>query len=134
MLRRSIFALFAFASCHCGGAEPRAKWENTRLTGSPDGPPAYRAVRAWPELSTRPLVVAVPEPGGKRMLYIEQRAADWNASMTLRAFSDPANVETLLEFPGKQRLLQRSLGQPKLLKAVNALRRRAGRRPLTAPG
>ncbi len=100
MLRCSIFALFALGSFQCAGAEPRAKWENTRLTGSPDGPPAYRAVRAWPELSTRPLVVAVPEPGGKRMLYIEQRAADWDASMTLRAFSDPAKVETLLEFPG----------------------------------
>jgi glucose/arabinose dehydrogenase len=84
----------------CAGAEPRAKWENTRLTGSPDGPPSYRAVRAWPELSTRPLVTVAPEPGGKRILFIEQQAADWGAPMTLKGFTDPAKVDTLLEFPG----------------------------------
>jgi hypothetical protein len=100
MLRRFFVALLVLTVLDCAGAEPRAKWENTRLTGSPDGPPSYRAVRAWPELSTRPLVTAVPEPGGKRMLYIEQQAADWDASMTLKAFTDPAKVETLLEFPG----------------------------------
>ena len=34
------------------------------------------------------------------MLFIEQQAADWGAPMTLKGFTDPANVETLLEFPG----------------------------------
>ncbi len=40
----------------------------------------------------------------------------------------------LLEFPGKQRLLQRVLGQRQVLRAVNRLRQRAGRGPLAATG
>jgi hypothetical protein len=38
----------------------------------------------------------------------------------------------LLDFPGKQRLVQRVLGRPKLLKAVNKLRAKRGCPPLTA--
>jgi hypothetical protein len=34
------------------------------------------------------------------MLFIEQQAADWSAPMTPKGFTDPAKVETLLEFPG----------------------------------
>jgi glucose/arabinose dehydrogenase len=81
---------------------PHARWINTRLLGSPDGPPKYRASRAWPELSARPLVTAVAEPGGGRMFFIEQRAADWDSAMTLRAFapSEPSQAGTLLDFPG----------------------------------
>src|SRR5829696_8232884 len=101
LLRRSfVTLLLILTALRSAGAEPRAQWNNTRLTGSPDGPPRYRAVRAWPELSTRPLITAAPEPGGNRILFIEQQAADWGAPMTLQAFTDPAKVETMLEFPG----------------------------------
>lgn len=80
----------------------REHWKNERLLGSPDGPPKYRAVRAWPELSTLPLVTAVAEPGTTRILYIEQLAADWGSPMRLKAFrpAEPGRVETLLDFPG----------------------------------
>jgi hypothetical protein len=39
----------------------------------------------------------------------------------------------LLDFPGKQKLLQRALGQRNVLGAVNGLRQRAGKPPLTGP-
>jgi hypothetical protein len=39
----------------------------------------------------------------------------------------------LLDFPGKQKLLQRALGQRTVLGAVNALRHRAGKPPLVGP-
>jgi glucose/arabinose dehydrogenase len=102
LLRRCFVTLLLIltALLQCTGAQTRAQWKNTRLTGSPDGPPSYRAVRAWPELSTRPLITAAPEPGGNRILFIEQQAADWSAPMTLKGFTDPAKVETMWEFPG----------------------------------
>jgi hypothetical protein len=36
----------------------------------------------------------------------------------------------LLEFPGKRRLLRRLVGQPRLRRSIDALRRRAGRPPI----
>ncbi len=39
----------------------------------------------------------------------------------------------LLDFPGKQQLVQRVLGQAKILKAVNKLRETRGSPPLDAP-
>lgn len=42
---------------------------------------------------------------------------------------------SLLDFPGKRRLEARLVGQPTVLRAINAMRRRYGRPPLTiAPG
>jgi hypothetical protein len=38
----------------------------------------------------------------------------------------------LVDFPGKQRLVQRVLGRPKVLKAVNKLRAKRGSPPLRA--
>lgn len=38
---------------------------------------------------------------------------------------------SLLDFPGKRRLEARLIGQPTVLKAINALRQRFGRPPLT---
>ncbi|MEK0450789.1 MAG: hypothetical protein RL088_3057 [Verrucomicrobiota bacterium] len=93
-------ALLLAVPLFCFGDESRARWQNTRLVGAPEGPPPYRAVRSWPQLATRPLVYAAAEPGTGRMLFIEQQAADWGASMMLKAFRDPVRVETLLEFPG----------------------------------
>lgn len=98
MLHRITLLLLAFIPC--GLAETRQKWENTRLTGSPDGPSKYRAVRAWPELTAGPMIAAEPEPGGKRLFFLEQKTGNSNLPMILRAFRDAANVETLLEFPG----------------------------------
>src|SRR5215207_7863527 len=40
------------------------------------------------------------EAGGNRILFIEQQAADWSAPMTLKGFTDPAKVKTMLDFPG----------------------------------
>jgi hypothetical protein len=39
----------------------------------------------------------------------------------------------LVDFPGKQRLVQRVLGRPKILKAVNKMRSKRGSPPLQAP-
>ncbi len=97
MLRRITLLLLAFVPC--APAETRQKWENTRLTGSPDGPSKYRAVRAWPGLKAGQMIAAEPEPGGKRLFFLEQKQGIPHPPMILRAFREPADVETLLEFP-----------------------------------
>lgn len=40
---------------------------------------------------------------------------------------------SLVDFPGKRRVERRVIGQPKVLRAINALRRKAHRPPLEAP-
>ncbi len=42
---------------------PRAHWENTRLAGTPDGPPSHGMQRAWPRLKAHSLVSLAPAPG-----------------------------------------------------------------------
>jgi hypothetical protein len=39
----------------------------------------------------------------------------------------------LVDFPGKQRLVQRLLGRPKALKVVNKMREKHGKPPLAPP-
>lgn len=41
---------------------------------------------------------------------------------------------TLLDFPGKHRLIQRLLGRPSLLRIVNKIRHKSNRPPLEMPG
>ena len=39
----------------------------------------------------------------------------------------------LIHFPGKRKLIKRIMGRPKILKAVNGIRSKAGKVPLEAP-
>lgn len=90
-----------YSGLHFVGPEPiaRERWENQRLTGSPDGPQGFRAVRAWSKLAARSLVTAVPTPDGEWVWFIEQEAGR-DGRMRLRrvtAAGDGSDVETLLE-------------------------------------
>ena len=40
---------------------------------------------------------------------------------------------TLVDFPGRQKLLHKLLGQPKVQRAITAIRRRGGKPPLQTP-
>jgi glucose/arabinose dehydrogenase/mono/diheme cytochrome c family protein len=52
-------------------AVPRAPWDGSRLAGSPEPPPPFRAVPAFPRLQTKqPIMVAV-EPGRESLLLLE---------------------------------------------------------------
>ncbi len=54
------------------GLQQRTLWTTSRVVGSPEPPPPYEARRAFPQLSfKRPLYLAV-EPGGRRLLVVEQ--------------------------------------------------------------
>ncbi len=78
---------------------PRARWENTRLTGSPDGPAKYSARPAWPKLAAKSVVAVAPAPDGEWMWDIEQDAG-WESAMKVRrwkAAGDGSDAETLLE-------------------------------------
>ncbi len=79
--------------------ERRVAWENTRLTGSPDGPAKYTAFRAFPRLTAGSLVAIVPAPDGEWLWFIEQ-GPGWDQPMKLRrlrAAGDGSDAETLLE-------------------------------------
>ena len=78
---------------------PRGSWENTRLTGSPDGPAKYAVERLWPRLKPGMVVGVVPAPEGEWIWFIEQKAGA-DTSMKIRRFranGDGSDVETLLE-------------------------------------
>src|SRR6476659_4290366 len=45
------------------GLQRRAPWTTSRLTGSPEPPPPYRAVPAFPKLKFGPLVDLAAVPG-----------------------------------------------------------------------
>jgi glucose/arabinose dehydrogenase len=78
--------------------QARTRWENTRLIGSPDGPPKYVTQRAWPRLPARPLVAVAPTPDGKWMWFIEQDAGrDGNGTLRrFKADGDGSDAETVL--------------------------------------
>ena len=78
---------------------PREAWENTRLTGSPEGPAKYATQRMWPALQPGALVAMAPVPGSEWMWFIEQKKGA-DTSMKLRRFraaGDGTDVETLLD-------------------------------------
>ncbi len=83
------------------GLGQRVPWLNSRVVGSPDPPPPFRAVRAFPNLKTENTVAIASEPGSDRLLLIEVTKTFAGGSR-LRRFSsrsDGSNVETMLELP-----------------------------------
>ena len=77
----------------------RVPWINTRLVGTPDTPPPFRAVPAYPMLKPTKPVAATREPGADRILFLENYGYD-NLRGVLRRFDAVTNVtdtEVLLE-------------------------------------
>ena len=102
LTRPSFHRTAEYASVRFAGPQPlaRARWENTRLLGSPDGPPGFRAVRGWPKLTSRSLVTVAPTPDGEWMWFTEQEGGR-DGRMRLRRMSargDGSDAELLMEF------------------------------------
>ena len=82
----------------------RTPWTASRVVGSPDPPPPFKVVRAFPNLKfDHPLLIA-RYPGGNRLVVGEQ-------SGILYSFADDpdARADLFLDLPGKSR---RSTGSP----------------------
>ena len=74
-------------------AAERVPWQNTRLRGTPEPPPPYRAVRAYPRLPLFQPVYLRPEPGGGRLFFVDHRG-DWPEPGGLRVCRDDADVDS----------------------------------------
>jgi uncharacterized repeat protein (TIGR03806 family) len=77
----------------------RPPWNNSRLVGTPEPPPPFRAVPAYPQLKPVHPVAATREPGADRILYLENYGYD-ELRGVLRRFEarpDVNEAEVLLE-------------------------------------
>ncbi len=54
------------------GIERRTPWTTSRVVGSPDPPPPYQAVRAFPRLKLEQPLYLLPEPGSHRLFLVER--------------------------------------------------------------
>ena len=91
------------------GNKPRARLEalqrefgrvTSTVVGSPDPPPPFRVQRVLPKIKLTNPVTVVNEPGSRRLLIIEQSAAE-GASRLYHTTDTPKDgkLETLLDFP-----------------------------------
>ncbi|MCZ6675530.1 MAG: PQQ-dependent sugar dehydrogenase, partial [Verrucomicrobia bacterium] len=98
------FYLFAFVSIYGQAAKDseRLAWDNSHLQGSPEPPPPFVAVRAFPELAFKSPAAIELEPGRGRILFLETYDQE-DKNNTLKCFNpgrDVSESETLLEIPG----------------------------------
>src|ERR1041384_3573914 len=79
----------------------RPQWSGSRVVGSPDPPPPFRAAPAFPKLKTTQPVFLAPEPGGNRLILIEVTKSFCGGSRVRRFRNTPdvAESETLLDLP-----------------------------------
>lgn len=76
-----------------------APWTNTAFAGTPENPPPFVAVRAYPNLKLKGPIAVMREPGANRIVYLENYGYD-ELRGVLRRFEakpDVANAEMLLE-------------------------------------
>jgi uncharacterized repeat protein (TIGR03806 family) len=86
------------------GMERRIPWNDSRVVGSPDPPPPYKVVRAFPGLTVKQPLTLSPEPGTDR-LFLLQHMNYWAGPGRLLAVRDDqgvtsAEAETLLDIDG----------------------------------
>jgi glucose/arabinose dehydrogenase len=86
------------------GLERRLPWNDSHVVGTPDPPPPYKTVRAFPRLDVKQPLSMTPEPGTNR-LFILQHLNYWAGPGRLLAVPDDQDVtdaaaEMLLEFDG----------------------------------
>lgn len=85
---------------HAADSTPaRTGWTNTRLIGTPEPPPPFIAVPAYPNLNPKNPIAVMREPGANRVLYLENYGYD-RLHGVLRRFEakpDVAEAEVLLE-------------------------------------
>lgn len=95
------YAPLKFIGPHDGASIKRAPWDTSRLAGSPEPPPPFTSVNAFPKLKTRQPVTIVPEPGRDSLLLIEANGyVPVRQSRLCRIANDPDVIESevLLEF------------------------------------
>lgn len=91
--------IFGGPFAYGGDGAARVPWNNTRLVGTPEPPPPFRAVRAYPMLKPKKPVAATREPGANRIVYFENHGYD-ELRGVLRRFNAVSNVtesEVLLD-------------------------------------
>lgn len=78
---------------------PRTGWVNTRLVGTPEPPPPFVAVPAYPNLKPKNPIAVMREPGANRVLYLENYGYDTLRGVLRRfeAVQDVSEAEVLLE-------------------------------------
>ena len=86
------------------GLSRRIPWTDSKVVGSPDPLPPYKAVRAFPGLTVKQPLGLFPEPGTNR-LFILQHLNSWAGPGRLLAVPDDqkataADAEMLLEIDG----------------------------------
>lgn len=89
--------------------EDFARWRNTRLVGTPEPPPPFRAVRVYPRIKSHDVktpehepygpVAVKREPGANRIIFLENYGYSELRGVMRRftATADAAESETLLE-------------------------------------
>ncbi len=88
--------------CALQGAEAttsRIPWTNTHLVGTPETPPPFIAVPAYPNLKPKNPIAVMREPGANRVLYLENYGYDTLRGVLRRfeAKPDVSEAEVLLE-------------------------------------
>src|SRR6266540_3620797 len=76
----SLFAVACFIACFSFAAEPadqatksaRVPWTTSRVVGSPDPPPPFKVVRAFPNLKFEKPLLLARCPGSDRLFVGEQ--------------------------------------------------------------
>ena len=84
------------------GLDQRVPWTTSKVVGSPNPPPPYRVVRAFPNLKLSNPIGVAHEPGTKNLLLIHQLAA-WSGSGRLVRIKDDdgvINAEDFLSIDG----------------------------------
>lgn len=72
----------------------------SRVIGSPEPPPPYRAVRTLPQLKLSWPIFALEEPGSRRLWFIDQQRSYGPARLCrTKTTPEDGRFETLLEFP-----------------------------------
>src|SRR5262249_36977663 len=74
------------------GIDKRVPWDASRVVGSPDPPPPYRVVRAFPKLDVPCPIAVAHEPGTKNLLLVHQHWP-WGGAGRILRIPDDDNVK-----------------------------------------
>jgi len=94
-----LWAGFAPIANAADAVAPRVPWNNTRLVGTPEPLPPFRAEAAYPKLKPVHPIAVMREPGANRVVYLQNYGYD-ELRGVLRRFEakpDVTEAEVLLE-------------------------------------
>jgi putative heme-binding domain-containing protein len=92
-----VFLLAGFARAKEPGRPQRERWTTSRITGSPDPPPPFKVVRAFPKLKFEQPLLLAREPVGDRLFVGEQAGV-------LYSFENRSDAEAELFFDLRKEL------------------------------